>query len=135
MTKYILDISKWRSGGNGVNKVGEGETMLLNKEGFMCCLGQFCSQEGVAAELLEGVFQPEDVCTDIHLPLMIKDGVQLRDSYFSSAAIAINDCEDTPVSEKIKKLKSLCEEKGIELEVTPAEYTAALNTTKQQDNG
>ena len=38
--EFIIDKSKWRAGQNSDHQVGEGNTELLNKEGYMCCLGQ-----------------------------------------------------------------------------------------------
>ncbi len=61
MKKYILDYSTWRCGDDGVNKVGYGTTMLLNKEGYMCCLGQFCIQEGASKEKILEKAEPIDL--------------------------------------------------------------------------
>lgn len=41
---FTVDYSKWRSGNNGLESTGTGETSLLNEEGFMCCLGQVTLQ-------------------------------------------------------------------------------------------
>lgn len=46
-----LDLKKWRCGGDygvkGESSLGRGETELLNKQGCMCCLGQFAEQAGI----------------------------------------------------------------------------------------
>ncbi len=42
---FTIDRSKWRTGGHSENKTGEGGTALLNKEGFMCCLGFMSLQQ------------------------------------------------------------------------------------------
>lgn len=46
---FTIDRSKWRCGGgdDGDRARGTGATLLLNEEGYMCCLGQFCQQLGV----------------------------------------------------------------------------------------
>ena len=48
--EFIIDRSKWRCGGQGKNSRGKGSVKLLNNEGFMCCLGQTCSQTGIENE-------------------------------------------------------------------------------------
>lgn len=55
---YVLDYSTWRSGDISVNKVGEGDTNLLNKDGYSCCLGQFAQQKGVRRHKLLGLVEP-----------------------------------------------------------------------------
>ena len=58
---FIIDYSKWRCGGNWENKLGEGETYMLNQEGFMCCLGQCQSQLGATNNDLRSMAQPSNV--------------------------------------------------------------------------
>lgn len=69
-TKLILDYSKWRCGGNGKYKLGEGEERLLNKEGFMCAEGQWHMQLGATKGQL--LFNPENESID---PLPFSSGV------------------------------------------------------------
>jgi hypothetical protein len=59
--KFIIDRSKWRSGGTGRNAVGEGGTRLLNEQGFMCCLGQVCLQLGIDESIVKHRHTPEDI--------------------------------------------------------------------------
>lgn len=35
MKTLILDYNTWRCGGDGINKLGEGNTSLLNNQGFL----------------------------------------------------------------------------------------------------
>jgi len=99
--KLILDYSKWRCGGNGKYKLGEGEERLLNKEGFMCAEGQWHMQLGATKGQL--LFNPENESID---PLP-----------FSSGVYDINDDENTTTEEKIILLTELLSKEGIELEV------------------
>jgi hypothetical protein len=43
MEQFVIDRSKWRTGGAKFNHK-YGPTYLLNSKGFMCCLGFFCNQ-------------------------------------------------------------------------------------------
>ncbi len=111
--KYILKKSTWRSGVNSLTSTGKGNTYLLNDEGFMCCLGQFCIQEGVEPEII----------LNKALPIMIKDKLPeeslLCNPRFESEAVNINDCEfaGKPVEQRIYALRKLIEFFGHTLEV------------------
>lgn len=66
MKAFTLDYSKWRAGGSNrdasnVSIVGKGDTLLLNEEGFMCCLGQYCEQAGIPRDDLMGVGAPDSL--------------------------------------------------------------------------
>lgn len=109
---FILYKSKWICGtpdenDNPNNYMGEGDTMLLNNEGYYCCLGMFCEQMGVKLEEDEdegGYYEPRNL--DMRIPaLTSSDGI--RNSKLSNKAIEINDNEATTVEQKIKQLKSL----------------------------
>lgn len=53
--KFTIDRSKWRCGGSDYStKRGDGATTMLNSNGYMCCLGQICTQLGVPAQHLRG---------------------------------------------------------------------------------
>jgi hypothetical protein len=39
MKQLVIDRSKWRTGNDGEHQTGEGDTRLINKQGYMCCLG------------------------------------------------------------------------------------------------
>jgi hypothetical protein len=39
MKQLIIDRSKWRTGNDGEHQTGKGDTRLINKQGYMCCLG------------------------------------------------------------------------------------------------
>lgn len=120
--KLILDYSKWRCGGDGPNKLGEGYTELLNKFGFMCCLGLFESQCGIPNDQLLKKDEPMDVETVI--PLFAIQRYEPDEDYhgrintkLSLEAIGINDDPETTPEEKIELLTNLLAKEGIQLEV------------------
>lgn len=131
MNKLVLDYSKWRCGGDGdgVNKLGEGTTQLLNTDGFLCCLGQFSLQlePTLNKYTMSGLGEPVDL--DREIPLLsyteTYDSVEGETDldYFTYAtplsdkAIAINDDPYTTPEEKIKLLRELFGEVEYEIEV------------------
>ena len=53
MKTYTIDCLKWVSG-DGLNRIGEGATKMLNSEGHMCCLGHCALQDGAdPAQMLD----------------------------------------------------------------------------------
>lgn len=118
MKTLILDYSKWRSGAEGDNKVGEGKTKLLNSEGFMCCLGQFSTQ--LAPELSKnsilGESSPAYLSKSIP-GLSYKKIDIIKDTPLSNKAIEINDNEDTTPERKIVLLRKLFRSKGYKIKV------------------
>jgi hypothetical protein len=118
VTELILDYSKWRAGGSGINKVGEGVTALLNNNGFMCCIGQFCEQTGVSRDRLRGRGEPDEING-------FEDGLFVYKNPFglvyntdlSTKLIEINDDPETTAEYKIEKISRLLAGNGIELKV------------------
>ena len=84
----IINRAKWRTGGTEDDNTGEGYTALLNKEGYMCCLGFRCEQMGIPKENLLGISSPEDLSDDWDIPDLVND---CYDSSFSEKAMKIND--------------------------------------------
>jgi|SRR6478736_2298948 len=108
--KLILDYSKWRCGANGSNSVGEGFTMMLNNEGYSCCLGLFSKQYNV----------PDCYLIDFGTPdHLVNHGIQipLFTNPFVCAAVQINDDPNTTPEQKISSIGSMLKRHGIELEV------------------
>lgn len=105
MEKLIIDRSIWRTGDDSDNATGEGNTALLNHQGYMCCLGMMCEQIGLPRQALLNVPQPHDMDMDIDesylnnypalstLVLLVKitnrEGLP-EDSYFEGTSFAIN---------------------------------------------
>ena len=110
---FIIDYSKWRCGGNGENKLGEGETYMLNQEGFMCCLGQCQSQLGIPDGVLSKKGEPEEIGRVdgiFNCKVYYDDDDELIcNTVLSDNAISINDDDYTTPFEKMNGLKELFE--------------------------
>lgn len=117
MRKFVIDRTIWRCGKGSDPRYnrGEGLTRLLNKEGYMCCLGQICKQIG---------YDDEDII-DIGTPYplrRINHGVLLDDNYFDSfssffaLAIQINDDPYITNEERERQLIELGKKSDIEIE-------------------
>lgn len=116
--KLILDYSKWRCGGTGINRLGKGETALANEEGFYCCLGLFSPQlnSQITLEDMISMGEPSDI--NKHIPHLNKVSEVFRaNTELSKDAIYINDGELTTPEEKIQLLKELFLKQGLEIEV------------------
>lgn len=112
-----LSLSKWRCGDDSEDnncRMGKGGTMLLNDEGYMCCLGQFERQLDPKSSILEMSF-PRRTST-VH-PLLVKLEPHRANSDFSESAVAINDDAETTISEKIISLEILAQFEGYRLVV------------------
>jgi hypothetical protein len=123
----ILDESIWRCGGVHINPIhkingqeveidsvrGRGYTVLRNKYGYECCLGQFTKQLKPDMRIL-GFSDPKE--TGKVIPLLSKKvGNRVVNTKLSEAAIGINDNEKISVETKVKKLKSLFKRRGIKI--------------------
>jgi hypothetical protein len=128
MKKFIIDRSIWRTGdkpkkGNCVY-TGEGETKLLNQQGFMCCLGMVCEQMGVPRNHLLDVSEPEDILTYSSVEtisgfLVYKPDVreeEYSNTVFACDAMNINDDVNITSEERETKLKEHFATKEIEIE-------------------
>jgi hypothetical protein len=121
--KLILDYFKWRCGGDGENKVGDGTIALLNDLGFMCCLGQWHRQMGVSESDLLNNGEPNELSEDTPVFSFENDWnesgecIEIKNTKLSDMAIGINDDEDTTPEEKINLLTKLLATEDIELEV------------------
>lgn len=119
-----LDYELWRAGGGSElfphgNMIGCGNTRLLNKSGFMCCLGQFSLQCGFTKDEIIDVDEPCEL--EKEMPLF-NEGMNDKFGGFSNTALArecirINDDRLTTYQQKIFSLHSLLKEHGIKLKV------------------
>jgi hypothetical protein len=125
-TKLILDYSKWRCGYEGEHKLGEGQTLLLNEEGYMCCLGQFARQLNgkITNSVLLHKGEPGDIVVEIPNLNLVRDygssdeaDFQSENTSLSDNAIEINDEAGTTPEEKIGELKKLFGDYNYEIEV------------------
>jgi len=122
MTKtLILNYSKWRCGGDSINKIGRGDTYLRNSSGFECCLGQFAKQLGdIKNKDILCVGYPDGL--DIKIPLLnIKEkigeseGCCFTNTPLADKAAKINDSDNTTPAEKITALRKLFAKKGYKI--------------------
>lgn len=100
----IINRAKWRTGGAyNYNKTGKGHTALLNKQGYMCCLGFRCHQMGIPEKDLLGLSSPEELANNWTIPdLITYDG---DDTSFTLKAIRINDDANCFQPEREKRIK------------------------------
>lgn len=109
MKELIIDRSKWRTGDNGPHKTGSGDTELLNKEGFMCCLGFECLRLQLSEQDILDVGEPCDIKDES------ERWEEEHTSDFAEAAIDINDDSKSTLEEKEKKLIPLFKSEGINI--------------------
>lgn len=58
LSQLVIDRSKWRSGALSEAMTGQGPTLLLNKDGFMCCLGFESLRLGMPPDKIFGESRP-----------------------------------------------------------------------------
>lgn len=119
MEKLVLDFSKWRSGHYSSNQTGSGDTLLINANGFMCCLGQFAPQmdKNIKIQHLQGCTTPGATGLVINKLSDAPDPGMTRSTELSRRAVEINDDINTTPDEKITALKELFANNGYEIEV------------------
>lgn len=115
--EYILDIAKWRCGYNSNHALGEGGTLMLNKEGYSCCLGQFALQKGVEQYVLLNRGTPVGCCLDYDPNFVKMDNENLINTTLSIELMDINDSTETTPKEKIQLIKQKLAEHGLALKV------------------
>lgn len=103
----VLDFNKWICGFPGdfpdrQKSTGFGVTSMLNADGYMCCLGQFCEQAKVPLSKLICAYGGNN------LENRGCKVTTLLNTKFEQYAISINDNQKTTIVEKVKALKKLC---------------------------
>lgn len=130
--KVVIDRSKWRTGCDSENRTGEGYTELLNKEGYMCCLGFCMNASKVAKKDLRSRTNPASVVRrlikcDNHDKLnsiFRSNGVRAlttpegESTDLAGKAIGINDKMGTTPEEKEQKLLELFKDSVFDIEFT-----------------
>ena len=106
----IIDRSKWRTGSDGPHHTGKGDTQLLNKQGFMCCLGFRCNQMGIPKKDLLNKAEPEDLANIYTIPDLVEEEhwfekILTQNSDFGREAIMINDNEEITKEERERLIK------------------------------
>lgn len=120
METLTIDVSKWRTGGVDVrnpNTTGVGPVRLLNKYGYMCCLGFECIRLGTTLDEIKYKCSPDMVITKAD----ISELVHLSDygnteKEFSLKAIQINDDDSITLSERKEKISSHFSTIGVKVE-------------------
>ena len=107
--KFLIDFPTWRCGKDGPNKLGEGETLLLNSEDYMCCLGHIELQLGLTKEQILRRYIPAETGTE---NILAKEGCwgfgkEIGNTPLAHEAIRINDDERATPAEKMVALKEL----------------------------
>lgn len=139
MTAYVLNLVTWRCGDDGCGMegtaLGEGQTELLNSEGFMCCLGQFSIRRHIRGQgrkvtkvdaiyiespsdlayKVKGVYDPAFVVSET-----TESGLTTlyRDTPLAQNLIRINDDSTTTIRTKIRLMRAALENEGHTLTVT-----------------
>lgn len=131
--KFIVDRSKWRSGGASedfnhefvdktlercVEPVGKGSIRMENTKGFRCCLA-FCAIQLDSKVLMINRTKPES-CTwssEEPNPLILRsdEGI-IKNSPLSIKAMEINDDKDSTTTQREERLTRLFKEYGHEIE-------------------
>ena len=107
----VINRAKWRTGDYSHNETGKGETSLLNKEGFMCCLGFRCNQMGIPKKELLNIGVPAMLSDKFDIPDLIN--TLGNDSEFANEAMSINDDSSTTPKEKEKLITNHFAKKNI----------------------
>ena len=124
--KFLIDRSKWRSGNIGEHAIGKGYPMMLNNEGFMCCLGQCSAQYNEGSVDIFGFATPAGVAKKYRQVLngankVIRlltqvNGNLISNSDFSEQAMEINDDPELSTEIREEMLRYLFESEGHEIE-------------------
>lgn len=113
--ELVLDCSKWICGhliDPPENKLGKGNTAMLNDQGYMCCLGQFSKQAGLTDDELKN----KEIMADLNKQV---DGLCYKgcDTQLADDAITINDMYSMTIKKRIIELKKLFSAKGYKIKV------------------
>ena len=140
-SEQVIDRSAWVCG-NGEADLDHlvGSTLMLNEEGFMCCLGHVCHNSGFGKDLLLSEGLPEDVVADtdfLDLPYLVdaeSEDEDIGDSAFAGQAVSINDDRLLAPKEREKQLKVLFKEHGITLKFV-GRYPAKVRAYHKEQFG
>jgi hypothetical protein len=129
--KVMIDRARWRTGNRSKNQTGEGETVLLNSQGYMCCLG-FCLQaskvakkylafsntpmRAVRAAQLKGEVKNANLFRSQGVQALVDSADIVANTDLTAKAIRINDNRLTTPKQKEKELLELFKESVFEIE-------------------
>lgn len=128
-TKVTIDRSKWRCGQDSAESAGKGLTMLLNAEGYMCCLG-FVTRVVYPDLHIQNVFYPMQLgCIVPGLSEKCERSYfytnNLRDTGLAERAALINDSKTLTRKQREEQLLELFKDSLYELEFV-GDYEAEL---------
>ena len=113
MQQFVIDRSKWRTGGDDLNHK-HGATRLLNSKGFMCCLGFFCNQiENRTTDELMGVADPVGLDDNTRGSNLIGDDGHNKP--WVETAISINDDDYISNEAREERIHKLFKNNGYDL--------------------
>lgn len=113
MQQFVIDRSKWRTGGADFDHK-YGRTLLLNSEGFMCCLGFFCNQiENRTTDELMGVPDPAGLDDEGMSTILIGDNGFNRP--WVESVITINDDDGLSRERREMKIHKLFKDNGYDV--------------------
>jgi hypothetical protein len=119
--EFTIYRDSWRRGGeNELNHRQSGETMLLNVDEMMCCLGQCSFESGVPLEHLLEVPEPAEIESQVCSGILgifvsryeVVDPPSWGNSAFTKDAILINDDNKISDSEREMQLTTLFRSQG-----------------------
>lgn len=118
LTKVVkINRAKWRTGGHNEGQSGEGETRLLNQEGYMCCLGFASHQIGkMAKETLEGAIMPSSLGRVISPLVKRSESGKCINTRFSNECAHLNDSNSITRKQREYRLKRKFNAQGIDLQ-------------------
>jgi len=118
--KFTVERSRWRNAAHGI-----GNVLLLNEDGYKCCLGFVCEQLGVRSILNRSSPKTLEVPVDDFNHWDVVWGVShWENTELSKKAILINDDVCLTDQEREAQLIELFKKHGHELIFT-GEYDAA----------
>jgi hypothetical protein len=113
MQQFVIDRSKWRTGGADFNHK-YGDTLLLNSKGFMCCLGFFCNQiENRTTDEILFVPNPSQLDDNIRGSNLIGDDGFNKP--WVQSAIETNDDDSISKESREEKIHQLFKNNGYDL--------------------
>ena len=117
--KLVIDIAKWRCGGNASatyenpeTTLGDGSTALLNPEGYMCCLGQFQKQLGADDDSIMQIGSPCDMekkNVKAEYLFIIKDSDDRINSFLADDLMSANDNLILTVRQRVEAIRERLE--------------------------
>lgn len=109
---FTIDRSIWRCAHHG-----RGDTMLANRQGFMCCLGQLSCQLGVPYKAVFEKPSPNRIPKDHahRLAMLLDRSGNSGQSQFAWDAMDINDDRKLSDRQREAKLAALFAEYGHEV--------------------